>query len=102
MNDIVEMGVTMNGIKISLLKYAVDLVLISRSRDELQKGLDALKSFCSERGSTDRRTVTDMNGKTRTLRCAPFLCRLRRRECCMLRAPSSQPANGPPTRTTSG
>ena len=27
----------------------------------------------------------------RTLRCAPFLCRLRRRECCMLGAPSSQP-----------
>ena len=35
--------------------------------------------------------VTDMNGKTRMLRCAPFLCRLRRRECCMLGAPSSQP-----------
>ena len=41
---------------------------------------------------TDRRAVTDMNGKTRTLRCAPFLCRLRRREWCMLGAPSSQPA----------
>ena len=41
--------------------------------------------------STDRRAVTDMNGKTRTLRCAPFLCRLRQRECCMLVAPSSQP-----------
>ena len=39
--------------------------------------------------STDRRAVTDMNGKT--LRCAPFLCRFRRRECCMLGAPSSQP-----------
>ena len=34
---------------------------------------------------------TDMNGKTRTLHCAPFLCRLRRRECCMLGATSSQP-----------
>ena len=41
--------------------------------------------------STNRRAVTDMNGKTPTLRCAPFLCRLRRRECCMLGAPSSQP-----------
>ena len=40
---------------------------------------------------TDRLAVTDMNGKTRTLRCVPFLCRLRRRECCMLGAPSSQP-----------
>ena len=39
----------------------------------------------------DRRAVTDMNGKTLMLRCAPFLCRLRRRECCMLGAPSSQP-----------
>ena len=43
------MGVTMNGTKISLLKYADDLVLISRSREGLQKGLDALKSFCSEK-----------------------------------------------------
>ena len=41
--------------------------------------------------STDRRAVTDMNGKMRTLRSAPFLCRLRRRECCMLGAPASQP-----------
>ena len=41
--------------------------------------------------STDRRAVTDMNGKTRTLRCAPFLGRLKRSECCMLGAPSSQP-----------
>ena len=41
--------------------------------------------------STDRRAVTDMNGKTRTLHCAPFLCRLRRRECCMLGATSNQP-----------
>ena len=45
---------------------------------------------------TDRRAVTDMNGKTRTLRCAPFLCRLRRSECCMLGAPSSQPTVPPP------
>ena len=51
--------------------------------------------------STDRRAVTDMNGKTRTLRCASFLCRLRRRECCMLGAPSRQPTP-PPPRTTSG
>ena len=41
--------------------------------------------------STDRQAVTDTNGKTRTLRCAPFLCRLKRRECGMLGAPSSQP-----------
>ena len=45
----------------------------------------------SSQVSTDRRAVTDINRKTRTLRCAPFLCRLRRRECCMLGAPSSQP-----------
>ena len=49
-----------------------------------------LKTLSSSR-STGRRAVTDMNVKTRTLRCAPFLHRLRRRECCMLGATSSQP-----------
>ena len=43
------MGVTMNGKRISLLIYADDLVLISRSSDSLQKGLDALKLFCESR-----------------------------------------------------
>ena len=43
--------------------------------------------------STDRRAVTDMNGwyrRGRWLRIIVF-GRLRRRECCMLGAPSSQP-----------
>ena len=48
-NEINEMGVTMNGKKISLLIYADDLVLISRSSDGLQKGLDALELFCESR-----------------------------------------------------
>ena len=48
-NEINEMGVTMNGKKISLLIYADDLVLISRSSDALQKGLDALELFCGSR-----------------------------------------------------
>ena len=39
----------MNGKKISLLIYADDLVLISRSSDGLQKDLDALKLFCESR-----------------------------------------------------
>ena len=43
------MGVTMNGKKISLLIYTHDLVLISRSSDGLQKGLEALKLFCESR-----------------------------------------------------
>ena len=43
------MGVTMNDTKILLLKYADDLVLISKSREGLQKGLRALKSFCNEK-----------------------------------------------------
>ena len=51
----------------------------------------SLTTTLSSHVSSDRRAVTDMNGKTPTLRCAPFLCRLRRRECCMLGAPSSQP-----------
>ena len=44
-NEINEMGVTMNGKKTSLLIYADDLVLICKSSDGLQKGLDALTSF---------------------------------------------------------
>ena len=48
-NEINEMGVTMNGKKISLLIYADDLVLISRNSDGLQKGLGALKLFCESR-----------------------------------------------------
>ena len=43
------MGVTMNGTRISLLIYADDLVLISKSSDGLQKDLDALKLFCESR-----------------------------------------------------
>ena len=43
------MGVTMNGTRISLLIYADDLVLISRSSNGLQKDLDALKLFCESR-----------------------------------------------------
>ena len=40
------MGVTMNGQNRALLIYADGLVLISRSSDSLQKGLDALNQFC--------------------------------------------------------
>ena len=47
-NEINEMEVTMNGKK-SLLIYVDDLVLISRSSDGLQKGLDALRLFCESR-----------------------------------------------------
>ena len=36
----------MNGKKISLLIYADDMVLISKSSDGLQKGMDALKLVC--------------------------------------------------------
>ena len=42
--------------------------------------------------STDRRAVTDMNGLHRRGRwLRTIFGRLRRRECCMLEAPSSQP-----------
>ena len=61
--------------------------LIPPSAQSSSYSLTTLSSYVS----TDRRTVTDMNGKTRTLRCALFLCRLKRRECCMFRALSSQP-----------
>ena len=59
MNYRAEMGVTINDTKISLLKYADDLVLISRGNYGLQKGLDALKSFSSEKRLTVSTEKTD-------------------------------------------
>ena len=49
--------------------------------------------------SPDRRAVTDMNGKTRTLRTifVPFEAK-----GVLYAWGPVQPANGPPTRTTSG
>ena len=65
-NEINKMGVTMNGKKISLLIYADDL-LISRSSDGLQKGLDALKLFCESRQlivNTEKRKYMLVTKKT--------------------------------------
>ena len=48
MNKITSMGVVINNIKITVLKYADDLVLLATSQDELQSGLDLLKTYCEE------------------------------------------------------
>ena len=49
MNGIDKMLVVMNSNMIALLKCADDLVLISRSSEGLQKGLDALKHIALRR-----------------------------------------------------
>ena len=43
-----DMGIHINGVKISILKYADDLVLISQSISGLQKGLNELHRYCHE------------------------------------------------------
>ena len=41
-----SMGVDINGVKVSVLKYADDIVLMATSPEGLQTGLDILKNYC--------------------------------------------------------
>ena len=47
MNDIDEIGVYLNGVKVSVIMYADDIVLISKTKHVLQLGMNALYEFCS-------------------------------------------------------
>ena len=47
MNDVDEMGVYLNGVKVSVIMYADDLVIISKTKHGLQLGMNALYEFCS-------------------------------------------------------
>ena len=47
MNDVDEMGVYLNGVKVSVIMYADDLVLISKTKHGLQLGMNALYEFSS-------------------------------------------------------
>ena len=40
------MGVDINGVKVSVLKYADDIVLMATSPEGLQTGIDILKNYC--------------------------------------------------------
>ena len=48
MNKITSMGAVINNIKITVLKYADDLVLLATSQEGLQSGLGLLKTYCEE------------------------------------------------------
>ena len=48
MNAIEGMGVNINGVKVSVLMYADDLVLLFQTENRLQCGISALHSFCTE------------------------------------------------------
>ncbi len=74
MNDINQMGIVLGNTKISILKYADDLVLLSTSTRGLQKGLDALHMFCD----TNKLTVNTLKSKvmyvsSRTIKCVPVM-----------------------------
>ena len=47
-NKIDNAGITIEGIKISVLKYADDPVLIAKSEDVWQKSLNPLYSYCAQ------------------------------------------------------
>ena len=52
MNAIDGMGVNINGVMVSVLMYADDLVLLSQTEDGLQRGINELHSFCTENDLT--------------------------------------------------
>ena len=47
-NKIDYAGITIEGRKICVLKYADDLILIAKSEDGLQKSLNSLYSYCAQ------------------------------------------------------
>ena len=52
MNNIDEMGVHVNGVKISVIMYADDLVLIAKNKHGLQLCMNALYQYCMEKDLT--------------------------------------------------
>ena len=51
-NNIDEMGAHVNGVKISVIMYADDLVLIAKNKHALQLGMNALYEYCMENDLT--------------------------------------------------
>ena len=52
MNNIDEMGVHVNGVNISVIMYANDLVLIAKDKHGLQLGMNVLCEYCMENDLT--------------------------------------------------
>ena len=46
------MGVYINGVKVSVIMYADDLVLIAKNRHGLQLGMNALHNYCVQNDLT--------------------------------------------------
>ena len=46
MDDVESMGVTIHGTRITVLKYADDIVLLADNEEGLQDGLQALHAYC--------------------------------------------------------
>ena len=52
MNEVEGMGVSINGVMVSVLMYADDLVLLAQTEAGIQRGINALHSFCIENNLT--------------------------------------------------
>ena len=63
-----SMGVDINGVKVSVLKYADDIVLMATSPEGLQTGLDIWKNYC------------EMNKLTVNVAKSKVMCVLKRRK----------------------
>ena len=48
MDDVESMGVTIHGTRITVLKYADDIVLLADNEEGLQDGLQALHAYCAK------------------------------------------------------
>ena len=59
MDDVESMGATIHGTRITVLKYADDIVLLADNEEGLQDGLQALRAYCVK----NRHTVNTAKGK---------------------------------------
>ena len=57
MNANEGMGVNINRVNVSALMYADDLVLVSQTEDGLQRGINALYSFCTENKNKNKKRI---------------------------------------------
>ena len=60
MNTIEGMGVNINGVKVSVLMYVDDLVLLSQTEDGLQRDINALHNFCTENNLTVNTSISKL------------------------------------------
>ena len=74
MNHVDEMDVYLSGVKVSVIMYADDLVLISKTEHGLQLGVNALYKICSENTLTVKTNKSEVvNVSKRKPVCLPVI-----------------------------